>query len=199
MRKFYAGIGSRETPEHILKIMTQVAEKLEKQGWTLRSGGATGADSAFQKGVTNYDQIFITEKTKIMNKNKKGIVIKDKKIISDAMYMIHSLQLHEKWEFLINNPTQNETVALHTRNIFQILGEDLKTPVKMVVCWTKDGAKTLEETSANTGGTRTAIRLANKMGIPIFNLKNEEDLNKILKFIIDSPTNQNKKKSKLKP
>ena len=29
MRKYYAGIGSRETPDHICRIMTNVASALE--------------------------------------------------------------------------------------------------------------------------------------------------------------------------
>ena len=46
----YAGIGSRETPPDILLKMVKIGCHLAKMGWTLRSGGAPGADSAFEKG-----------------------------------------------------------------------------------------------------------------------------------------------------
>lgn len=44
---FYTGIGSRQTPPEILKMMTKIATQLESKGWVLRSGGAEGADEAF--------------------------------------------------------------------------------------------------------------------------------------------------------
>ncbi len=47
----YTGIGSRSTPEAIQKIMTELAYELGKSGWTLRSGCAPGADSAFEFGA----------------------------------------------------------------------------------------------------------------------------------------------------
>ena len=49
---FYAGIGSRKCPPEILFLMTASAEKLAQRGYTLRSGGASGADSAFEAGAT---------------------------------------------------------------------------------------------------------------------------------------------------
>ncbi len=49
----YAGIGSRDTPASILDLMTRIARRLsarEPWGYTLLSGGAAGADSAFERG-----------------------------------------------------------------------------------------------------------------------------------------------------
>ena len=63
---------------------------------------------------------------------------------------------------------------LMARNCHQILGEDLKTPVNFVICWTKDGGK--------TGGTGQAMRIADDLNIPIYNLFFEDTLEKILKI-----------------
>lgn len=49
--KIYAGIGSRSTSQSVLDAITQVATKLGKEGWVLRSGAARGADSAFEAGA----------------------------------------------------------------------------------------------------------------------------------------------------
>ncbi|NYZ25158.1 hypothetical protein HND93_36125, partial [Azospirillum sp. ROY-1-1-2] len=46
----YAGIGSRETPPAVLEVMAAVGERLAQLGWVLRSGGAVGADQAFERG-----------------------------------------------------------------------------------------------------------------------------------------------------
>lgn len=51
----YAGIGSRDTPEDILRLMAVVAAKREDDGFILRSGGADGADTAFESGVVSSD------------------------------------------------------------------------------------------------------------------------------------------------
>lgn len=49
--KYYAGIGSRNTPADILDLMTHLARRLDSRGYTLRSGGADGADAAFERGA----------------------------------------------------------------------------------------------------------------------------------------------------
>jgi len=47
---YYAGIGSRETPIKILESMRLIASVFAKHGLILRSGGAEGADTAFEEG-----------------------------------------------------------------------------------------------------------------------------------------------------
>ena len=46
----YAGVGARKTPADVLGWMERIAAGMATQGWTLRSGGARGADSAFERG-----------------------------------------------------------------------------------------------------------------------------------------------------
>ena len=50
MTDYYAGVGSRDTPEHILNIMHHIGAYLATQGWVLRSGAASGADAAASSG-----------------------------------------------------------------------------------------------------------------------------------------------------
>ena len=59
MNYTYAGIGSRETPPDICKIMTEIAKRLAHLGLTLHSGGAEGADSAFERGAILRRKIFL--------------------------------------------------------------------------------------------------------------------------------------------
>ena len=54
--------------------------------------------------------------------------------------------------------------ALHTRNVYQVLGKDLKSPSTFLLCWappTPDGVK---------GGTNTAVQLAKKHGAEVINI-----------------------------
>ena len=48
--KYYAGIGSRKTPHDTCDLMTKIAIALDNRGYILRSGGAKGADKAFEAG-----------------------------------------------------------------------------------------------------------------------------------------------------
>lgn len=193
--KIYTGIGSRETPQDIMDIMTLLAQKLDQKGWILRSGGAPGADSAFQKSVSRYDNVFLPWKG---FNGQPGTLITDRHIISEAMYIIQRNSVHEEWERMINSPGSMGAVKLHTRNVFQILGHDLKTPSKMVVCWTPDGAIGFNDSSKITGGTRTAIRLAEIYKVPVFNLKRPEHLDRIMSFIYDDKPEPNSQKKRVK-
>lgn len=183
MKKYFTGIGSRETPEDILLLMTEISKKLTSENWILRSGGSWGADEAFQKGVSDFSEIYLPYKNFRRVEGILGNYISDKSIISDAMYIVSKYNLHENWNDMLNNINQKDSVAMHTRNVFQILGADLKTKTKFVICWTKDGANKIEETSYYTGGTRTAIRLALHLNIPVFNLNNKEDKERILNWL----------------
>lgn len=51
MKKMYAGVGSRKAPQEVLGLMERIARRLAVLGWMLRTGGAEGADQAFERGA----------------------------------------------------------------------------------------------------------------------------------------------------
>ena len=55
--KYYTGVGSRNTPEHILRFMEAVGERMATLGYIGRSGGANGADKAFWDGFNKCDKL----------------------------------------------------------------------------------------------------------------------------------------------
>lgn len=155
--KCYAGIGSRETPAVILYLMTLLARKLEKSGYVLRSGGAGGADSAFEAGVTSPDmkEIYLPW---------PGFEGRNSKFQSPTTFaMTMAAKFHPKWE-----ACKQGARKLHARNCHQILGFTLTVPVEFVMCWTRDGK--------DTGGTGQAMRIAMANDINIRNLKLKADL-----------------------
>jgi hypothetical protein len=197
--KFYTGVGSRETPAEYLAIMTELATYLNKTGWTLRSGGSWGADEAFQKGVSNYSNIFLP---RLNWRKEDGIVgrfIDDTELVREAMYIVSKFDLHEDWDNLLNSRGDGGlmTVKLHTRNVFQVLGDNLRNPSKFLVCYTNDGAIDLSEMTRGTGGTRTAMRLACHFNVPIFNLKRPEHKLRILNWIEEMKEKDLKKNHKI--
>lgn len=155
--KYYAGIGSRETPNKILGAMALLADWLGSEGFTLRSGGAEGADMAFEMGADrlSYDkEIFLPWKG--FNGNNSKLYI-----IGPRAFDIAE-EIHPAWGRLNYGAR-----LLQARNIHQVLGDTLDKPVNFIICWTKG--------ASGSGGTGQAIRLANKLGIKVFDL-GEDDL-----------------------
>jgi len=152
MVKRYCGIGSRKTAPNLLLIMEQIGEDLAKLGYILHSGGAEGADQAFEVGcdkVNGPKQVFLPWK----GFNSHTSPLYD--IPEEAFYIAE--EQHPAW-----NLCSQGAKKLHARNIQQILGLDLQTPVDFVICNTEGGEL--------VGGTATAVSLANSLGIPVLNL-----------------------------
>ena len=147
MKTYYTGVGSRETPPDILKLMTEFARVANKMGMVLRSGGADGADRAFELGADLKKEIYRPEDA-----------------IPDAFEI--ASRFHPTWFFL-----PEYIRKLHARNVFQVLGRDLRTLSKFLVCWTPDGCTQHKTRRKITGGTGTAISVASEIArIPIFNM-----------------------------
>lgn len=168
--KYYTGVGARSTPPTVLKLMTACAVRLRELGWTLRTGAADGADTAFEIGAGENKEVFLPWSSF----NGSSSVYKAPSLEAIAM----AAEVHPVWKHLSQGAK-----ALHARNCHQVLGPDLRTPSAFVLCWTKDGAQTVEECTKETGGTATAIRIADIHGIPVFNTANPEALGMVARFL----------------
>jgi hypothetical protein len=93
--------------------------------------------------------------------------------------MEKAASLHPAWSRLSIGPQK-----LHARNVGQVLGKNLATPVSFVLCWTKDGCATEQERTVKTGGTGTAIVLAHRLGIPVFNLGAQGAYENFVDFVL---------------
>ena len=152
---YYAGIGSRATPQHVLNDMTNISRNLEQSGFVLRSGGAAGADSAFEAGIQMVENAEIYLPWCGFNKSLSGLYPPT----PDALKM--AADYHPAW-----NRCTNAARAFHARNCHQILGRHLDDPVQFVLCWTPEGAV--------FGGTGQALRIAIAKDIPIFNMGGDD-------------------------
>lgn len=172
MAKFYTGIGSRGTPEEMLALMTELAARLERLGWTLRSGGADGADLAFENGVNKLKEVYLpwwkfNDSDSPLNTVCEGAM----QIASEN---------HGNWKWMKEN--KPSWCKLMARNVYQVQGKTLDSYSSFVVCWTPDGCEHDETRTKKTGGTGLAISVASKLGIPVFNLANETSFKRIIGF-----------------
>jgi hypothetical protein len=170
---FYAGIGSRETPKDVILRMTELGMMFAKMGFTLRSGGAGGADSAFEIGcdkANGLKEIFLPWKG--FNKN-----ISPHYDIPDKAYIV-AQKFHPAWGKL--SPAAKKLMA---RNTQQICGKNLDSPSDFIVCWTNDGCTSSSTRTYKTGGTGQAIDIASNLGIPVINLFNDDAETKLSELL----------------
>lgn len=161
--QYYAGIGSRETPEHIMELMTEMASMLERMGYVLRSGGAIGADTAFERGVRH-------------NCNKQIFTPDNVEITQEAYDSV--LKYHPKPSALKPYPFK-----LMARNYYQVMGYKQPEPVHFVLCWTPDGCTDHSQRTIRTGGTGQAISIASTNGIPVINMATEQGMSVVNKLL----------------
>jgi hypothetical protein len=167
----YTGIGSRQTPKKVLLEMEEIAKFLANKGLTLRSGGADGADKAFETGCDKANgkkEIYLPWKG--FNNNKSELYIQTRK----------AYQSIEKFHPAPERLSQGARKIM-ARNYLQIMGID-ETETSFVICWTEQGEK---------GGTGQAMRIAKSKNIPIINLRTntmKTAIEKIKKIIIQQQT-----------
>ena len=163
---FYAGIGSRYTPVEIQKVMTKVAQFVDSEGWTLRSGGAKGADTAFESGAT-----------------KKETFTADSAVPQEAVDSVD--KYHPNVPALNAGKYAAYARKLMARTWCQIFGSDRNQKIsQFVVCWAKGW--TLDEEGAVKdvpGGTGQAVRIAYANGIPVFHLGIEGHKEELFHYI----------------
>lgn len=162
----YAGIGSRETPSDVLALIESIAATLARKGWGLRTGGSPGADQSFYRGArAAHGQVELYlpwpsfEAAVRRDKDSEVHVFGSP---SDDAYAL-AARFHPAWDGL--SPAARQLLA---RNGHQVLGPDLATPVRFVVCWTADGS--LDGSGPRSGGTGQTLRIAHHHGLHVLNL-----------------------------
>jgi hypothetical protein len=171
-RRVYAGIGSRQTPPEVLDVMRLLAGKMEEDGWLLRSGGAAGADAAFEAGVKDPAKRAIFLPGPSFNGRRAG-----------AGGYFDSTQL-PGWQAALETVNQYHPAPerlspfarnLMARNAMQALGPYLDRRANAVVAWTPGGLA--------TGGTGQALRMAQDLGIEVRNLGRPEVMTRARRYL----------------
>lgn len=173
---YYAGVGSRKTSHKTMVIMTEVARSLAASNRViLRSGGARGADLAFEDGVRHNQlkEIYVAHKFgpyphHIPLEEDMYLVAKNYLLKNEILSMDH-------WKRL-----SHFSKRLHARNYYQIFGlNGIKSSFILFWCPYDEARKEY------VGGTRTAIRIAMKEQIPYFNVENPLDMMRLSELLVE--------------
>lgn len=155
--RYYAGIGSRYTPENVCQAMTIIARVLNSFGYYLRSGAAPGADQAFEAGAGDKKEIFLPWEG-FEGSNSRFISPSDAAVALSRKLFPHFPGVSQGTRKLIS------------RNMHQLFGPNIQSSpiVEFVICWTPE-AKIV-------GGTAYALKAAKHFGIEVFNLASDLDI-----------------------
>ncbi len=162
IRFHYAGVGSRETPAPILSRMRDLACWLATQGGILNSGAADGADSAVEEGcdlsgVPDAKRIWLPWEGFNGRHTGPGVIVPSRG--QQAAWAPILRTVHPRF-----NQLSQGAQRLHLRNYGQAMD------ALFVLCYTGDGCENETQRQKGTGGTATAIVLADRAGAPVFNL-----------------------------
>lgn len=159
VKSFVTLIGSRRTPNDICNMMSLTGKKLQDK-YIMRSGGAIGADKAFEKNVKPENKCIYTVKNFDFSQENYDFCYSELMSIWDKEL---NFDLYEKY---------NQILLL--RDINQVLGSKNTSleKSKFLITWTPHE----NYFKRDVGGSRIAIRCALKHGIKVHNLVNSETL-----------------------
>jgi hypothetical protein len=197
IKAWNTGVGSRETPEPICNVMSIFAAVTYSLGYGWRSGGAAGADEAFEEGVLTHPHYI--PGTCLEDLTFRAYLPWDgfepipggpvKKFQDFSKGYIDSTRLtkyRDAQELATFVHPMGDGIrerrgiwAMHTRNMFQSLGDDLQSPSYRLYCW----AKPSKDGKSLQGGTRSAWEIAGKNRIPTINLFHDYPLTRTLEFL----------------
>ena len=185
-RRFVAVVGSREAPPEALELIARVSEAMCDRGVAITSGDADGCDSAGFEGAqrsANFPMVGarIYLPWSPMRYPNRPTRVADNRLFFDASKFpnyeqAQALAFEARGSF---EGLKRGGIALQSRNPYQILLDDLKTPVASVVCW----AKPIGKKGNVKGGTNTAVQVAIKHHVPVINLATDEGMARVLRFL----------------
>src|SRR5690606_14766195 len=141
--------------------------KMASKGFMLRSGAAKGADQAFYRGLVEYRQkaaqidrslasIYLPYDgfEKFYSNDKSGDFHLFSNFQTGEVARHIASKLHPAWD-----RCSDFAKDAHSRNVFQVLGDTLRHPSRILICWAPIQGKGVK------GGTATAYRLATELGV----------------------------------
>lgn len=200
MNRWYAGVGSRETPQDVWDLMYQIGFYMAYSGWGLSSGGAVrkpdgpagtdSADDGFLRGALACPNLNPATMLRIYLINSRWEHYKP----DPARGFYSSRDFTETWDKASEialgvrgswEGLKADGIALHTRNVFQCMGHDLVSPVRETICW----AQPVGRQGMVKGGTNTAVKLSLARGISVMNLYTDEARERAERFVNNAKRN----------
>lgn len=188
-----AGIGSRAITNSESRLLMLATVIMIYSGYRFNSGAASGSDTSVEFAAKLAYDIAV-EKLGVEFNGYKDVMsvflpwngFNGRFVDRENGYIVPnhpSAREIAKRHYSIWDHSKDSVKTMMARNVHQVLDEDLDKKVQFVFCHTTDGVNDGSKTTDETGGTGQAIRLASHYGIPVFNMGNESDKIRLLKWI----------------
>lgn len=158
--KPYAATGNQDAPDHIKAKFAEIAKKLEGYGYTARVGGMEGLEEVVEKAVEKKE---VHLPWREFNGKNSPFTFN-----SDRAFAV-AKQFHPTFDGM-----KKGIQAFLAKNARLILGNKMNSPALFLLCWTEDGVESIRNKTARTGFTGHPIAIASALGIPVFNLGNQD-------------------------
>lgn len=184
----WTGVGSREVPEEKKVLQEWVGEQLGLLGGVLSTGDAPGSDENFyigyQRAVANKSRFYLPPAqiyyTSLKNqRNSTHNPIEGYHCLEnypETIGQAEAAAFRARGSF---NGLFKSGIALHSRNAFQVLGEDMNQPRKFVIFYAEPKGKR----GLVNGGTNTTVQIAKYENVKSINLFLEEDEARLREWI----------------
>ncbi len=168
----YTGVGSREIPHDMFVRMMMFGYMACKDGATLRSGKATGSDTAFQLGHEMYLRQHPSE-----DKRMEIYTVNDRPDYRTYLTSACDIEGRDTPAFKTfcikkcreihpaGKKLKGKALQLHARNILQVVGQYCNEPSDMCVYFARE-----DQYGVLTGGTATAAHYVAEIGVPYYNI-----------------------------
>lgn len=167
--KAYAALSNKNAPEEVVETMRRLVHKLNDEGYTLRTAGNEGPEESLE-AQTEQKEVHIPW---------KGFNNRESRFNRNDNNAIEIVQAFHP-TFASLKPAVQAIIA---RSAHVILGKDLRSPVRFLVCWSEDGLENAKDRSIKSGYMGMPVAVANSLSIPVFNLKNADATTRLRNFL----------------
>ncbi|MDF9399078.1 hypothetical protein [Vibrio sp. 1180_3] len=167
--RYYSIFSNTTAPSEIRTVMYRVAASLADKGYVQRSGG-NSVEKPFISGATILSGS--EQKSKIM---LPWDGFGDQRIGSGNYVGNQKLAQQMAKRYLKGfNRLKPEQRLIVARQVYVLLGKELKQHSEFLLCYTDDGATSHIDTKNKS--FEFILRLASNYGIRVFNFRNDQDL-----------------------
>lgn len=167
--KPYVVTGNKDAPQEILTEIENLIKRIEALGYTTRTGGLDGIDTVAEKASKRLE-LYLPWKD-FGNKESK-------------LYWNDDLskQAAKQYSPVYDN-LKPAIQAFLAKNARMVLGTKFDSNALFLLCWSEDGAEDKKDVTSRTGNVGHVILIAHSIGVPIFNLGNENTKQRLYNYL----------------
>jgi hypothetical protein len=148
--------GGKDTPQHVIDKMCEMAKYAESRGIVIRVGGDGPVEETVEKAVSKLELILPW----------KGFNDKTSAFTWSVERAHHIAKaFHDAFESLPKG-----VKGILAKNARLVMGHKMMSPATALVVWTEDGVETLKDVTSRSGFAGHPIKIAAAAAIRVFNL-----------------------------